>query len=314
MTDIYPFIKWVGGKTQLMDQVLDKFPNEISSYYEPFIGGGSVLFSLLNKMEKNEIKIDKLNISDINKDLIHLYLSVKKKYKKLIVHLEELKANYEKAEVKEEIKVSRKKIEVLPTIEEAIKAGKEHVYYFYRNKFNELKKLNSDKKISLKSALFIFLNKTCFRGVYRENSEGVFNVPYGNNKNVSMFDIVNLKKINELLKKYNVNFQVTNFYDLKNQINYDEKTFVYLDPPYYPEKEDSFTSYTSNDFNKEQHEKLVELCKFIDTKKSKFLLSNSNTSFIKDNLKKFKCDIVDCKRQINSKNPGAISKEVLIYN
>ena len=313
MSDIYPFIKWVGGKTQLMDQVLSKFPKEISNYYEPFIGGGSVLFNLLNKIEKKEIKVDSINISDINKDLIDLYLSIKGKSKKLIKKLKELKENYEKANVEKEEKVGRKKIKVMDTIDEAIKAGREHVYYFYRNKFNQLKKSESTK-VTSKSALFIFLNKTCFRGVYRENSEGIFNVPYGNNKNVSMFDEKNLLKINELLKKYDVKFTITNFYDLKDKIKYDKKTFVYLDPPYYPENETSFTSYTSNDFNKEQHEKLIELCKFINTKKSKFLLSNSNTSFIKDSLKDFKCGIVDCKRQINSKNPGAETKEVLIYN
>ena len=313
MSDIYPFIKWVGGKTQLMDQVLSKFPKEISNYYEPFIGGGSVLFNLLNKIEKKEIKVDSINISDINKDLIDLYLSIKGKSKKLIKKLKELKENYEKANVEKEEKVGRKKIKVMDTIDEAIKAGREHVYYFYRNKFNQLKKSESTK-VTSKSALFIFLNKTCFRGVYRENSDGIFNVPYGNNKNVSMFDENNLLKINELLKKYDVKFTITNFYELKDKIKYDKKTFVYLDPPYYPENETSFTSYTSNDFNKEQHEKLIELCKFINTKKSKFLLSNSNTSFIKDSLKDFNCGIVDCKRQINSKNPGAETKEVLIYN
>jgi DNA adenine methylase len=313
MSDIYPFIKWVGGKTQLMDQVFSKFPKEISNYYEPFIGGGSVLFNLLNKIEKKEIKVDSINISDINKDLIDLYLSIKGKCKKLIKKLKELKENYEKANVEKEEKVGRKKIQVMDTIDEAIKAGREHVYYFYRNKFNTLKKSESTKLTS-KSALFIFLNKTCFRGVYRENSDGIFNVPYGNNKNVSMFDENNLIKINELLKKYDVKFTITNFYDLKDKIKYDKKTFVYLDPPYYPENETSFTSYTSNDFNKNQHEKLIELCKFINTKKSKFLLSNSNTSFIKDSLKDFNCGIVDCKRQINSKNPGAETKEVLIYN
>jgi len=313
MSDIYPFIKWVGGKTQLMEQVFNEFPKEISNYYEPFIGGGSVLFNLLNKIEKKEIKVETINISDINKDLIDLYLTIKKKYKKLIVNLKELKENYSSAEIEKPSGEKRKKIEVLPTIKDAIKAGKEHVYYFYRNKFNELKKEDT-KKIALKSALFIFLNKTCFRGVYRENSEGIFNVPYGNNKNVSMFDEDNLKKINELLKKYDVNFQVINFNELTKEIIYDKNTFVYLDPPYYPEKEDSFTSYTSNDFNKEQHEKLVDFCKIIESKKSKFLLSNSNTSFIKDNLKKFNCKVIDCKRQINSKNPGATAKEVLIYN
>jgi DNA adenine methylase len=101
---------------------------------------------------------------------------------------------------------------------------------------------------------------------------------------------------------------------LKETIKYTKISFVYLDPPYYPENETSFTSYTSNDFDKEQHNKLIDFCKYIDSKNSKFLLSNSNTNYIKNNLKKYKIEVVDCKRQINSKNPGATAKEILIYN
>lgn len=313
MTDIYPFIKWVGGKTQLMESVFNEFPKIMLNYYEPFIGGGSVLFNLLNKLENREIIVNNIYISDINKDLIDLYLSVKNNYKLLIKYLQKFKNNYEKAEVINKEKVVRKKIVVKKTLKSNIKEGKEHVYYFYRSVFNKLKTNNSNKIVK-KSALFIFLNKTCFRGVYRENTSGIFNVPYGNNINVSMFDENNLKRISELLNKYDVNFSVKNFYDLKETIKYMKNTFVYLDPPYYPENETSFTSYTSNDFGKEQHDKLIEFCKYIDTKKSKFLLSNSNTNYIKDNLKKYKIEIIDCKRQINSKNPGAVAKEVLIYN
>jgi len=313
MTDIYPFIKWVGGKSQIMESVFNEFPKIMLNYYEPFIGGGSVLFNLLNKLEKTEILVNNIYISDINKDLIDLYLSVKNNYKQLIKYLQKFKNNYEKANVINKEKVTRKKIVIKKTLKANIKEGREHVYYFYRSIFNKLK-MNKSNKIVKKSALFIFLNKTCFRGVYRENTSGIFNVPYGNNINVSMFDENNLKRISELLNKYDVQFSVQNFYDLKETIKYTNNTFVYLDPPYYPENETSFTSYTSNDFGKEQHDKLIEFCKYIDYKKSKFLLSNSNTSYIKDNLKKYKINIVDCKRQINSKNPGATTKEVLIYN
>jgi len=313
MTDIYPFIKWVGGKTQLMESVFNEFPKIMLNYYEPFIGGGSVLFNLLNKLENREIIVNNIYISDINNDLIDLYLSVKNHYKQLIKYLQKFKNNYEKAEVVNKEKVVRKKIVVKKTLKANIKEGREHVYYFYRSIFNKLK-MNKSNKIVKKSALFIFLNKTCFRGVYRENTSGIFNVPYGNNINVSMFDENNLKRISELLNKYDVNFSVKNFYDLKQTIKYTNNTFVYLDPPYYPENETSFTSYTSNDFGKDQHDRLIEFCKYIDLKKSKFLLSNSNTHFIKDNLKQYKTEIVDCKRQIHSKNPGAAAKEVLIHN
>ena len=313
MTDIYPFIKWLGGKSQILESVFNEFPKIMLNYYEPFIGGGSVLFNLLNKLEKKEIIVNNIYISDINKDLIDLYLSVKNNYKQLIKYLQKFKNNYEKANIIKKDKVVRKKIIIKKTLKANIKEGKENVYYFYRSIFNKLK-MNKSNKIIKKSALFIFLNKTCFRGVYRENASGIFNVPYGNNINVSMFDETNLKRISELLNKYDVQFSVQNFYDLKQTIKYTKNSFIYFDPPYFPENETSFTSYTSNDFDKEQHDKLIDFCKYIDSKNSKFLLSNSNTNYIKDNLKKYKINIIDCKRQINSINPAATTKEVLIYN
>jgi DNA adenine methylase len=131
---------------------------------------------------------------------------------------------------------------------------------------------------------------------------------------MEMFDENNLKNCSSLFKKYKVNFNHINFYDWKEKIKYDNKTFIYLDPPYFPENETSFTSYTANDFNLEQHKNLINFCKHINTKKSKFLLSNSDTSFIKNGLKEFKIQIINLKRQINSKNPGATTNEVLICN
>ena len=312
MTTLYPFIKWVGGKSQIIDEVFKYFPKKITNYYEPFIGGGSVLLQLINKIEQKEITVDNILIGDFNKDLIDLYSSIKDKLDDLLIYLNKFKENYHNAPINENTDEKRKKIIPEKKIKDNIAKSKEHVYYFYRKMFNKLKKSNN--KPIKKSALFIFLNKTSFRGVYRENSSGEFNVPFGNYKNMEMFDENNLKNCSSLFKKYKVNFNHINFYDWKEKIKYDNKTFIYLDPPYFPENETSFTSYTANDFNLEQHKNLINFCKHINTKKSKFLLSNSDTSFIKNGLKEFKIQIINLKRQINSKNPGATTNEVLICN
>jgi DNA adenine methylase len=312
MVEIKPLIKWVGGKTQIIDSVFNLFPKEISYYYEPFIGGGSVLFELLNRLEKGTIKVDKIFIGDFNENLINLYNSIKTDLDQLIKYLNRFKLSYDSSPENVKEKGIRQNIEPLSTIKQNVAKSKEHVYYYYRKMYNTLK--NSENKKSKRAALFIFLNKTSFRGVYRENSQGKFNVPFGNYNTLEMYDEVNLKKCNELFNKYNVQFIHKNFYDWKEKITYDKKTFIYMDPPYYPENETSFTSYTANDFNLDQHKKLIELCKYIANKKSNFLLSNSDTSFIKNSLKEFKIQTINLKRQINSKNPGATTNEVFIYN
>jgi DNA adenine methylase len=311
MENIIPVIKWVGGKTQIMSDVFALFPKEISTYYEPFIGGGSVLFELLNRLERNEIKVTNICISDINKNLIDLYNCIKNNEDELLQYLHKFKKKYDQAPINNNNE-KRKKIVIFKTMKENKEASKEHLYYFYRKIFNKLKMTNENNV--KKSALFIFLNKTSFRGVYRENLSGFFNVPFGNYEKLEMFTTQNIKRCSELFNKYNVSFVNIHFINLIGKIKFDKNTFVYLDPPYYPENETSFTSYTSDDFNKEQHVNLTNLCKFINQKNSKFLLSNSDTKFIKDNLKEFHIKIINCKRQINSKNPGATTNEVLIYN
>lgn len=312
MENIIPVIKWVGGKTQILNDVFALFPKEISNYYEPFIGGGSVLFELLNKLEREEIKVNNIYIGDLNKNLIDLYLTIKNNKDDLLKYLNKFKKKYEEAPVNDKTDEKRKKIVPYKTMKKNKETSKEHLYYFYRKVYNKLKMNNI--RIIKKAALFIFLNKTSFRGVYRENSSGLFNVPFGNYDKLEMFSTDNINKCSLLFNKYNVNFVNTNFMSWKEKIEFDNRTFVYLDPPYYPENETSFTSYTADDFNKEQHTNLVNLCKFINQKKGKFLLSNSDTKFIKDNLKNFKIKTINCKRQINSKNPGATTNEILIYN
>lgn len=310
------FLKWVGGKNQIIKKVYELFPSNYDNYYEPFIGGGSVLINLLNELEKNNKKLESINIGDFNKDLIDLYKSIKSNEDKLIEDLIKIVKNYNMAKLTKKEKGTRQIIKPEDTIEKNTQKGKEYVYYFYRNEFNKLKNKESitHEEIITKSAIFIFLNKTCFRGVYRENSKKEFNVPFGNYENPEIYNEDNLKNLSEIFKKHNVNFINCSFKDWKDKIKQTKNNFVYLDPPYYPENENSFTKYTSNDFNKNEHDELIDFCKFIDKNKSNFLLSNSDTSYIKDNLNDYEVKIVECKRSINSKDPSAKTNEVLIYN
>lgn len=310
---VIPFLKWVGGKTQIMDKIFQKFPPIISYYYEPFTGGGSVLLNLLNEIEQNKRIVYKITSCDINKDLIQLYETIKYNVQSLINILTIMKVNYDEAQYIEK-EDGRQTIVPKNTIEENIAEGKQYVYYYYRNQYNLLKKkLNiTNQEIITKSALFIFLNKTCFRGVYRENSSGTFNVPFGNYKKVEIFNSDNLTNISLLFNKHNVIFKCCDFNEIK-KMYLDRYSFIYLDPPYYPENETSFTSYTANDFDKERHIKLIKLCHYLNSK-AKFLLSNSNTDFIKDKLNQYHLNIILCKRAITSNDPGATTNEILIYN
>jgi DNA adenine methylase len=314
---IETFLKWVGGKNQIIKKVHELFPKAFDNYYEPFIGGGSVLIYLLNELEKDKKTLESINIGDFNKDLIELYENIKSDDTKLLDNLNKIVKNYNSAILIKKEKGPRKIIKVEETITKNIEKGKEYVYYFYRNEYNKLKKKenSTDSEIIYKSALFIFLNKTCFRGVYRENSKKEFNVPFGNYDNPEIYNDDNIKKLSKMFKKHNVNFVNCSFEEWKDKIKTTKKNFVYLDPPYYPVNESSFTKYTANDFNKKEHEELINFCKFIDVKnKSNFLLSNSDTDFIKDGLVDYETKIIECKRSINSKDPSAKINEVLIYN
>ncbi len=310
------FLKWVGGKNQIIKKVYELFPSNYDNYYEPLIGGGSVLINLLNELEKNNKKLESINIGDFNKDLIDLYKSIKSNEDKLIENLNIIVNNYNMAKLTKKEKGTRQIIKPEDTIEKNTQKGKEYVYYFYRNEFNKLKNKESisQDEIIYKSAIFIFLNKTCFRGVYRENSKKEFNVPFGNYENPEIYNEDNLKNLSEIFKKHDINFINCSFKDWKDKIKQTKNNFVYLDPPYYPENESSFTKYTSNDFNKSEHDELIDFCKFIDKNKNNFLLSNSDTSYIKDNLNDYEVKIVECKRSINSKDPSAKTNEVLLYN
>jgi len=295
---IKPIIKWVGGKTQIIKQVIESFPTEINNYHELFLGGGSVLLALLQNVEEKKIKLTgSINAYDINETLINLYINIQKKSDDVLTEIKKIISIFTDLNGTE-INRSPK------TLTEA-KSSQESFYYWIRSNFNKLKK--EDKNSPLGTAYFIFLNKTCFRGVYREGPNG-FNVPFGHYNNPEIINDEHIYSISKLIK--NVNFVHSDFaksFTCIKDINNND--FIYLDPPYAPENDKSFVGYTANGFNLEQHELLFSL-----SKKYKFLMSNADVDLVKNSFtdKKYTIKIISCKRSINSKNPESKTNEVLI--
>ena len=280
MSDITPILKWIGGKRKLFKHIFSFFPKKIMNYHELFIGGGSVLLGLLEAQKRNEIIVEKnIYAYDSNPILIAFYKQIQTDYNKLY---------------KEVLKLKNHLIS-LPSDEE-----KSLYYYNIRTLYN-----NSEINLE-KIAMFIFLNKTCFRGLFRLNKSGKFNVPYGNYKNPEIINEQHLKNISELIK--DVKFICCDFEDVKNIKKND---FVYMDPPYVPAQKNGFVSYSKNGFVQEKHEALFKIC---NKMKCKWILSNSNTETVKNALKNFNIEEITARRAINSTNPASSIKEVIIYN
>jgi len=293
-----PVLKWIGGKTQIISNVLELFPDKIKNYHELFIGGGSVLFGLLSLIEKGEINLEgNIYVYDKNPDLINFYKNIQSNYNEL--------HNYAKIYFNEYDGLIGTEVNRKPKNIEEAKTSKESYYYWLRQKFNTM-----EKEFVEYSAIFLFLNKTCFRGMYRVGPNG-YNVPYGHYKKTpKLISLNELKRISEMLS--NVIFRESDFMESINEAK--EGDFVYMDPPYVPESKTSFVGYTKDGFNKELHEKLFEETKNLDKKGVKFLMSNSNQKLVRDSLKDFICEEITARRAINSKNPSSKTKEVLIYN
>jgi DNA adenine methylase len=296
-----PFIKWVGGKTQIINNVMELFPKEINDYYEPFLGGGSVLLALLSYKKKNKIKINgKIYASDINENLITLYNNIKNNPKEVVSEIKKIVIEFNNCKKNE---VNRK-----PKSLEEAQTSKESYYFWIRNKFNNL--TDEEKKKPYASSLFIFLNKTCFRGIYREGPRG-FNVPYGNYSNPSIYDEDEINIISNLIQE--VNFIICSFEDII--VKSKKGDFIYFDPPYVPLNSKSFVSYVATGFKK--HDLLFECCKELTNKKISFLMSNSDSKIVNDffdNKKKYEKKNILCRRAINSKKPDSKINEVLIKN
>lgn len=292
MINAKPFLKWAGGKTQLIDEIEKNLPEEIREgkiecYVEPFIGSGALFFYLVAKY-----KFKKLIINDINSELINVYLVIKNEVDKLIEELE---------------KIANKYFSILQ---------EERSLFFYEIR----EKYNSNEAGNIKhAAYFIFLNRTCFNGLYRVNSKGKFNVPFGRYVNPKICDVENLKNVSKILKNVeilNIDFEKTDKYIKK-------ESFVYFDPPYRPlSSSSSFNSYAKESFNDKSQEKLAQYFRKLDKKGVKLMLSNSdpknsdsNDNFFDELYKGFDIKRVDAKRMINSKGSGrGVIKELLIMN
>ncbi len=302
-TDIVkPFLKWVGGKTQILDEVLKRFPTHIKNYHEPFLGGGSVLLGFLSAVSQKKLSMTgKVYASDLNSNLIALYKNIQSHPEDLIAEVKKLNDEYTKIQGTE---VNRK----ATTLHEA-KTSKESYYFWIRSNFNALSK--EQRTTIPASAMLLFMNKTCFRGVYREGPHG-FNVPFGNYKNPTILEETHIRTVSKLIK--DVVFTCRSFEESLASVEAGD--FVYLDPPYAPETDSSFVSYTAEGFSLETHTALFKLCKTLHEKGVKLLLSNAEVKLVKDAFPSppFTTTSVECRRAINSKNPEAKTKEVLISN
>lgn len=292
---IKPFLKWAGGKGQLLRDIEKYYPFEngiVTKYAEPFLGGGAVLFDILSKYELEEVYV-----SDINPELVNAYCMIRDDIDELVTILKVMQDEF----------IERDKDE-------------RKIYYMTKRElFNELK-ISGDETVNIeKAALMIFLNKTCFNGLFRVNKKGLFNVPMGAYKNPMICDEENLRAVSEKLQ--NVRIECGDYRETANFI--DEKTFVYFDPPYRPiTNTASFTAYTENLFN---DDKQIELAKFVNDmnkKGAKIVVSNSDPKnsdgedeFFDDIYSSYKIKRVEATRMINCNGEarGKI-KELLISN
>lgn len=297
-----PILKWVGGKTQIVDKLIIEFPVIINNYHEIFLGGSSVLLTLLSYVKKDLIKINgKIYAYDINEPLIYLYKNIQSNHIELYNSIEKLINEYNECNGNE---INRNATSILEA-----KKSKENYYYWIRKQYNKL--TNLEKNTLLGSSMFIFLNKTCFRGLFREGPNG-FNVPFGNYKNPEIINKAHLEEIHSLIQS--VVFECCDFnISLKNISQGD---YVYLDPPYAPEKDTSFIKYTKKGFGLDEHKKLFSLCNDLSNDNKKFMMSNADVKLVRDNFinKQYTINTILCKRSINSKNPESKTMEVIIKN
>ena len=290
-----PFLKWAGGKTQLLGEIEKRLPDgfltgQITTYIEPFVGGGATFFYIA----QNYSEIKKFYLCDVNNDLVNCYNAVKSKVQSLIKFLDEIESRFLSLNQED-----RKKF-----------------YLDIRKKFNHEKINNSGVEVAAK---LIFLNKTCFNGLYRVNSKNEFNVPFGDYKKPKICDRENLLAVSEVLQKAKI--ICGDFTKSKKHIN--KKTFVYLDPPYRPlSATASFTSYSKDSFSEHDQIRLADFCREINERGAKFLLSNSDPKneseddyFFEDNFRGFDIQKVKASRMINCKAIGrGRINELLITN
>ena len=297
-----PFLKWVGGKTQILDAVLRRFPQTMNNYHELFLGGGSVLLALLSLQKQGKLTITgTVHAYDINISLINVYKQIQSNKDNVYQYIQSYITEYDS--ITGDI-INRKP----ETIEDA-KTSKESYYYWIRKKFNSIKN-STDICTAHSAALFMFINKTCFRGMYREGPNG-YNVPYGHYKKTPTIITQNcMDIISDLIK--DVIFIHSDFTESINNVKTGDA--VYLDPPYAPRDTTSFVGYVANGFPLEKHQELFEKIKTIAKTGCKFIMSNANVEMVTESFTGYTYDVIIARRAIHSKNPGATATEVIIYN
>lgn len=273
-TSIVPFVKWAGGKRQLLTQIKERMPEKYNNYFEPFVGGGAVAFALL---PENAL------INDINKALINAYRQI--------------------CDVPEVFLKAIKKLD-----NEMWEDGKEY-YYFLREHYND-KLMKTEFDVEL-AALFVFINKHCFNGLYRVNGKGLFNVPYNNSRRVSVDENL-IMEISEYLQSVKImdgDFEVA----CKEAKGGD---FVFIDSPYAPLNPTSFESYTKEGFDIESHKRLAKLFDELTARGCYCMLTNHNTDLINElyGNKGYRIDVISVKRMINSDASNRVGEEVIICN
>ncbi len=297
-----PFLKWAGGKTQIIHDIVSKFPNKINNYHEIFLGGGSVLLAILSLKKQNKIHINnKIYAYDLNPALINTFQQIKNNHTQVISEVNLIIEEFSKITTNTlGQRGAPKNID-----QNSYKTTREHYYYWIRNIFN-----TNSKDTPLSAAHFIFLNKTGFKGMYREGTNG-FNIPYGLKDKQNIPSIINeddINNINILIQE--VEFKCLDF--SKSLLNVIYGDFVYLDPPYAPENSKSFVGYVADGFNLETHKLLFNQIKNLEN--IKFVMSNTKVDLVTDNFKDYNCHDIIARRAINSKKPGSTTTEVIIYN
>jgi len=253
-----PFVKWVGGKRSIINELLLRIPKIYTSYHEVFLGGGALFFSLKPK---------NAYLSDINLHLIITYCAIRDNLDSVIKNLKIHKNN--------------------------------HSLDYYRNARIDIGKEQEQAKIA---ALFIYLNKTCYNGLYRVNKSGFFNVPMGKYKNPAIVDEYNLKACSKLLQDADIHQQ--NF----TQLTPKKGQLYYLDPPYH----ETYSGYDGSGFGDNMHEKLATFCNHIDRAGGYFMISNSNTAFVQELYKDYNIETVSASRFISCKGNGRTKQNELI--
>jgi DNA adenine methylase len=268
-----PVIKYVGGKSQLLETIKDKLPPRYNKYFEPFVGGAAVLLGLNPATAF---------ANDVNPELINMYLQIREQVEDVIKFLTALDVGHEAA------------------------ADAKGYYYIVREVFNENLGANTPEQ----AARLIYLNKHCFNGLYRVNSQGYFNVPFNGRLKGDSFDAEHLRAVSRQI--HDVEFSLGDFEDAL--VDADVGDFIFIDSPYAPISPTSFTDYTKEGFSYEDHLRLADMFNKLTAKGCYCMLTNHDTPLIRELYKDYKIETVDVRRSINRNGNGRTGKEVIITN